>query len=77
MGLDGRERACGSVLEGGEGRVLLQALRKVLGSLRVESVGAEAVNGSQTEASAGPDGGKRAASGVLEPCESPVLSETL
>ena len=52
MGLDGRERACGSVLEGGEGRVLLQALRKVLGSLRVELVAAEAVNGSQTEASA-------------------------
>ena len=55
MGLDGRERACGSVLEGGEGRVLLQALRKVLGGLRVESVGAEAVNGSQMEASAGAD----------------------
>ena len=47
------KRACGGVLEGREGRVLLQALGKVLGGLRVELVGAEAVNGSQTEASAG------------------------
>ena len=32
-GPDGKERVCGGVLEEGEGLVLLQALRNVLGAL--------------------------------------------
>ena len=67
------KRACGGVLEGGEGRVLLQALGKVLGGLRVEFVAAEAVNGSQTEASMGPDGREKGCNGVLEGGEGLVL----
>ena len=47
------KRACGGVLEGREGRVLLQALRKMLGGLGIESVVAEAVKQGQTETSAG------------------------
>ena len=33
--------------------------------------------GKGEKVSGGPDGGRRAASGVLERCESPVLGETL
>ena len=37
-GADGKQRVCGGVLEEGEGLVLLQALRKVLGALCAERI---------------------------------------
>ena len=37
-GADSRETMCDDVLEGGEGRVLLQALRNILGALITDAV---------------------------------------
>ena len=52
MGLDSRKRVCGGVLEGGEGFVLPQALRKVPGGLGIEVVARQAASASRMEASA-------------------------
>ena len=46
---------CGGVLERGEGYVLLETLGKVLGSLRIKLVLAEAVNKEITQVSAAAD----------------------
>ena len=72
-GPDGRETACGGVLEGLEGLILPQALGKVICRLCIEAVVLQAASMSQMEASAGPDGGETARGGVLEGGEGLVL----
>ena len=71
-GADGKERVCGGVLEGGEGFVLPQALRKVPGGLGIEFVVHQAASASRMEASRGPDGRETACGGVLEGSEALV-----
>ena len=54
-GADSREMGMGGILQGREGRVLLETLGKVLGGIRIELVAAETANKSRLEASGGAD----------------------
>ena len=54
-GADGKERVCGGVLEGGEGLVLLQALRKVLGALCTEVIVLQTASRTRIATSGGAD----------------------
>ena len=55
MGTDSRNMVCGGILEGGEGLVLLQALRKVLGALCTEVIALQTASRTQIATSGGAD----------------------
>ena len=71
------KRAYSGILDVHERSVDLEHVSDMLCSLKSELVVVETANGSGMQASAGPDGRETACGGVLERCESPVLSETL
>ena len=68
---------CGSVLEGGEGLVLLETLRNVLCALCTELVATQTAIESKTQTSEGADGRKTACGSVLEHSEGLVLLQNL
>ena len=57
-GADSRNMVCGGILEGGEGLVLLQALRKVLCALCTEVIVPQTASRTQIATSGGADGRK-------------------
>ena len=62
----------------GQRRVLEDNLGQTLGAIASDAIGPDTVrNGSQMEASAGPDGGKAASGGILKGGEGLVLLQTL
>ena len=58
-GADSRETARGSILKGGEGLILLQALREMLSALSTNVVVKQAANENRIDASEGADGRDR------------------
>ena len=56
---DGREMGMGGVLQGGEGLVLLETLREMLGSLGIEVIVAQTAKERQIVVSGGADSGEK------------------
>ena len=69
--------ACGGVLEGGEGLVLLQGLRQLFSSLSVKAILLQTANDNQTKASGGADSRRTVCYSVLERDQDRILFEII
>ena len=80
-GADGKERVCRGVLEEGEGLVLLQAFRKVLGAFCTKAIrlqtDLQTANGSQNKTSGGADSRNMVCGGVLERDQDRILLQII
>jgi hypothetical protein len=74
---DSRELACGGVLEGREGHILLEALSEILGTFSTNIVACEPASKGRRVVSTRADGREMGMGGVLQGREGLVLLETL